>query len=172
MTNIGRVGIVLRGNYNSASTYETLDTVSYQNGLYVAKQNVPAGIVPTNTTYWQNAVDGELVNVPTRILITENFTASDSLSYTGVNFTIPANKCFCVDVCAVFANSIPQEILVSQNSATDAPHLTWARSTTQMNVPLCGYSSEQITFYVSARYASAAINKILVRGWYLPYKEA
>lgn len=57
MTDIGRAGIVMKGDYNSASTYETLDAVSYQNGLYVAKQNVPAGIVPTNTTYWQCAVD-------------------------------------------------------------------------------------------------------------------
>lgn len=56
MTDIGRAGIVMKGDYNSASTYETLDAVSYQNGLYIAKTNVPAGIVPTNTTYWQLAV--------------------------------------------------------------------------------------------------------------------
>ena len=56
MTDIGRAGIVMKGDYNSASTYETLDAVSYQNGLYIAKQNVPAGTVPTNTTYWQKAV--------------------------------------------------------------------------------------------------------------------
>lgn len=57
MTDIGRAGMVTKGDYNSASTYETLDAVSYQNGLYVAKQNVPAGILPTNTTYWQSAID-------------------------------------------------------------------------------------------------------------------
>ena len=57
MTDIGRAGMVMKGDYNSASTYETLDAVSYANGLYVAKQNVPAGTVPTNTTYWQSAID-------------------------------------------------------------------------------------------------------------------
>ena len=41
MTDIGRAGMVMKGDYNSASTYETLDAVSYANGLYVAKQNVP-----------------------------------------------------------------------------------------------------------------------------------
>lgn len=57
MTNIGRVGIVMKGGYNSELSYEALDAVSYNNGLYVAKQDVPAGTVPTNTTYWQMAVD-------------------------------------------------------------------------------------------------------------------
>jgi hypothetical protein len=56
MTDIGRAGMVMKGDYNSASTYETLDAVSYSNALYVAKQNVPAGTVPTNTTYWQTAI--------------------------------------------------------------------------------------------------------------------
>ena len=55
-TDLGKVGMVMKGDYNSASTYETLDVVSYNNGLYVAKQNVPAGTAPTNTTYWQAAL--------------------------------------------------------------------------------------------------------------------
>lgn len=55
-TDLGKVGMVMKGDYNSASTYEALDVVSYNNGLYVAKQNVPAGTVPTNTTYWQKAI--------------------------------------------------------------------------------------------------------------------
>ena len=53
MTDIGRVGMVTKGDYNSASTYEVLDVLSYNGGLYIAKQNVPAGTTPTNTTYWQ-----------------------------------------------------------------------------------------------------------------------
>ncbi len=56
-TNLGRVGMVMKGTYNSASTYETLDAVTYNNGLYVAKQNVPAGTTPVNTSYWQPAID-------------------------------------------------------------------------------------------------------------------
>lgn len=56
MTDIGRAGIVMKGNYNSASTYETLDAVSYSLGLYIAKQNVPVNTPPTDTTYWQQAI--------------------------------------------------------------------------------------------------------------------
>lgn len=61
-TDLGKVGMVMKGNYNSASTYEALDAVSYNNGLYVAKQEVPAGTAPTNTTYWQPAIDPAALN--------------------------------------------------------------------------------------------------------------
>ena len=57
-TDVGKVGFRVRGDWSSASTYEVMDVVSYNNGLYVAKQNVPANTAPTNTTYWQTAVDG------------------------------------------------------------------------------------------------------------------
>lgn len=56
-TDIGKVGIVMKGNYNSESSYEVLDGVYYDNSTYIAKQAVPAGTAPTNTTYWQVAVD-------------------------------------------------------------------------------------------------------------------
>ena len=56
-TLVGKVGIVMKGDWNNASTYETLDAVSYSNGLYIAKQDVPANTAPTNTTYWQVATD-------------------------------------------------------------------------------------------------------------------
>ena len=56
-TLVGKVGIVLKGAYNSASTYEIMDAVLYNNGQYIAKQAVPANTPPTNTTYWQTALD-------------------------------------------------------------------------------------------------------------------
>ena len=56
-TLIGRVGIVDKGTWNSGSTYDTLDTITYNNSIYIAKQSTPAGTLPTNTTYWQLAMD-------------------------------------------------------------------------------------------------------------------
>ena len=56
-TDLGRVGILVKGDYNSASTYEVLDCVTYNGSLYLAKQSVPAGTAPTNTTYWNKSVD-------------------------------------------------------------------------------------------------------------------
>lgn len=56
-TDLGKVGMVTKGTWNSASTYEVLDVVSYNNGVYIAKQAVPANTLPTNTTYWQEALN-------------------------------------------------------------------------------------------------------------------
>lgn len=55
-TDLGKVGIRLRGAWNSAATYEILDMVTFQHGLYIAKSNVPANTAPTNTAYWEAAV--------------------------------------------------------------------------------------------------------------------
>ena len=56
-TLVGKVGIVMKGDWSSSPTYEALDAVSYNGGLYIAKQAVPANTAPTNTTYWQIATD-------------------------------------------------------------------------------------------------------------------
>ena len=56
-TDLGKVGIVMKGTWSSSATYEVLDAVSYNGGLYIAKQAVPANTLPTNTTYWQMATD-------------------------------------------------------------------------------------------------------------------
>lgn len=55
-TDLGKVGMVMKGDWNSSATYEALDAVTYNNGLYIAKQAVPANTTPTNTTYWQPGV--------------------------------------------------------------------------------------------------------------------
>lgn len=56
-TDLGKVGMRMRGDWNSSTAYEVLDAVSYAGGLYVAKQAVPANTAPTNTTYWQPAIN-------------------------------------------------------------------------------------------------------------------
>lgn len=61
-TNVGKVGIVMKGDWNSSATYEVLDAVSYPNGLYIAKQAVPANTAPTNTTYWQKAIESVVIH--------------------------------------------------------------------------------------------------------------
>lgn len=103
-TNVGKVGIVMKGTWSSSDTYEVLDAVTYSGSLYIAKQNVPAGTTPTNTTYWQLATDltakadkvsGAVTNhlaafdatgnlIDSEILVTESkrVTASFSLSNT------------------------------------------------------------------------------------------
>lgn len=55
-TDLGKVGIVMKGTWSSSATYEVLDAVFYNGDTYIAKQAVPANTVPTNTTYWQAAL--------------------------------------------------------------------------------------------------------------------
>lgn len=44
---------LLDGDWDSTKVYEPLTVVSYNFGSYTSKKPVPAGIVPTNTEYWQ-----------------------------------------------------------------------------------------------------------------------
>ena len=65
-TLIGRVGMVMKGAWDSSVAYDTLDGVYYtDNSTYVAKQPVPAGTLPTNTTYWQLALDASTLQPKT-----------------------------------------------------------------------------------------------------------
>ena len=84
-TDLGKVGIVMKGNYNSANTYEVLDAVSYNNGLYIAKQAVPANTLPTNTTYWQAAITPQLVLVEDTTGDTINVEKNITNSYVNSN---------------------------------------------------------------------------------------
>lgn len=56
--NLGRVGFVLKGDYDAKASYKKLDCVKYNLNSYGAKQDVPAGKLPTDTTYWMQLTDG------------------------------------------------------------------------------------------------------------------
>ena len=66
LTPEGRDGasVTARGEWEADGHYYYLDIVSYNGGSYLAKTDVPAGTLPTNTTYWQtvasNAKWGEI----------------------------------------------------------------------------------------------------------------
>lgn len=51
MANAGRVAIVPKGEYNSATAYKRLDLVRYNNAVYVAKK-ANTGVSPTKTDTW------------------------------------------------------------------------------------------------------------------------
>lgn len=77
-TLVGKVGMVMKGDWSSSATYEALDAVSYNNGMYIAKQDVPANTAPTNTTYWQSAIDtSRFVNIAEK-----NVANADYIEFT------------------------------------------------------------------------------------------
>ena len=52
----GKVAITPKGEWNSVSTYEKLDAVSHNNGLYIAKK-ASSGIIPEDGDVWMLAVE-------------------------------------------------------------------------------------------------------------------
>ena len=61
--NLGRVAYVEKGAYDGGTTYQKKDVVSYNNGSYVYIADVSAaGIVPTDTAYWQPMINPEAMN--------------------------------------------------------------------------------------------------------------
>lgn len=54
----GRVAIVPKGDWRADATYKRLDAVTYNNTLYFAKKEVPAGTATSNTEYWSKSIVG------------------------------------------------------------------------------------------------------------------
>lgn len=54
----GRVAIVPKGEWSANATYKRLDAVTYNNTLYFAKKEVPAGTATSNTEYWSKSIAG------------------------------------------------------------------------------------------------------------------
>lgn len=84
-TDLGKVGMRMRGDWSSSSTYEVMDVVSYNGGLYIAKQAVPANTLPTNTTYWMLGVKNTISQVT-------GYSLSDDSYATGLS-SIKVYRC-------------------------------------------------------------------------------
>lgn len=62
----GRVAIVPKGNWSANATYKRLDAVTYNNTLYFAKKEVPAGTATSNTEYWSKSIVGGVGAIATK----------------------------------------------------------------------------------------------------------
>ena len=81
--NLGRIGIVPKGEWNNIFTYNRLDLVAYAGGGYVSLVDDNNNKLPTDTAYWlQISEKGETGNIDNL----EDWHISDALGYT------PANK--------------------------------------------------------------------------------
>lgn len=61
----GRVAIVPKGDWSADVTYKRLDAVTYNNTLYFAKKEVPAGTATSNTEYWSKSIVGSASAIAT-----------------------------------------------------------------------------------------------------------
>lgn len=62
----GRVAIVPKGDWSADATYKRLDAVTYNNTLYFAKKEVPAGTATSNTEYWSRSIVGGVGAIATK----------------------------------------------------------------------------------------------------------
>ena len=114
-TDLGKVGMRMRGDWSSSATYEVLDAVSYSGGLYVAKQAVPANTAPTNTTYWQAAIypKGAAVDISSAFTLPDD----SALATSSVQAFLYGNLVeFSIGGTFKEANSIQNKLLYSIDS--------------------------------------------------------
>lgn len=62
----GRVAIVPKGVWSANAAYKRLDAVTYNNTLYFAKKEVPAGTATSNTEYWSKSIVGGVGAIATK----------------------------------------------------------------------------------------------------------
>lgn len=99
-----------------------------------------------------------------------NSTTANAMRYTGVSFTIPANSYFVISARATYLGAKPLNIAINDSSTNaNANMATGAYSDVMCTCSFASYTSNAITFYVWARYATASANAgtIYIDGWYI-----
>ncbi len=73
---------VFDGDWDNTKSYEALTIVQYGNNTYTSKQPVPAGTLPTNTTYWAltGNYNGQISNIMNLIGNTQLDTSDQTLT--------------------------------------------------------------------------------------------
>jgi hypothetical protein len=56
--NLGKIKPLWRGDYSPSEIYRPLDQLKYSSNIYICKLQTTAGILPTNTTYFEPSVSG------------------------------------------------------------------------------------------------------------------
>ena len=116
-TDLGKVGMRMRGDWDSSTAYEVLDAVSYLGSLYIAKENVPENTTPTNTTYWQQALDAGYPKTAIEVSGAEGWTVASNNSYR------IGNVCY-IDIVLQTSNSITDRTPCCTVGSNAAPAAT------------------------------------------------
>lgn len=57
---LGKIGMKAKGAWENITDYKELDIVTYNNKIYIAKENIPASLsTPENNTKWDLLLDGD-----------------------------------------------------------------------------------------------------------------
>jgi hypothetical protein len=114
----GRVLLIFKGDYESATTYKPLDVVIYGVNSYVCLLQ-STGNVPTNTTYWQILAKGISNMSPEAIGIGYGLSQNSGASKTATlaDYTLTINGI----VAVTFAEDVPANATLNINSQGAKP---------------------------------------------------
>ena len=112
------------------------------------------------------AINALNVSLMKKVSATGAFTSSTSQAYTGVSITIPKCRFFILFVKADFAYSAPEVVSICPNSSSYSELVSNARGEHNATVILVGSTNAETTYYVWARYKSAARNEASATAYY------
>lgn len=95
-----------------------------------------------------------------------NIQAANEYVYTGLSFTVPKNTLFIFTARANYNNSEPLGISITES---DLNHVVSTIIASSEKYPttltyICDRSSEDITYYIWAKYKFTGTNKIIIYG--------
>lgn len=150
----GRVAIVPKGDWSANATYKRLDAVTYNNTLYFAKKEVPAGTVTSNTEYWSKSIVGGASAIATKedagivkpdgksMSVDENGTLSINLDGTTITLDEAKNVIKLADTLKEkIGSALQPESIVNNQVTTEAGFALDAR---QANPNLDGTLAKQV----------------------------
>lgn len=150
----GRVAIVPKGDWSADATYKRLDAVTYNNTLYFAKKEVPAGTATSNTEYWSKSIvggasaiatteDAGIVKPADGLLIAEDGTLKVSIDGTTLTMDQVNNVIKLADTLKEKINgAFPAANVVNNQITTETGYALDAR---QANPNIDGTLAKQIS---------------------------
>lgn len=105
---------------------------------------------------------------PTTVNTTTTKAMSTSWAYTGVYFTIPQNSVYAYRVQGSYWYGRPYGICLSNSSTSMETHRQFAYSIDSSSTTMAGFTADELTVYVWAKYENATNNNIYIRGWHMP----
>ena len=136
----GRVAIVPKGDWSADATYKRLDAVTYNNTLYFAKKDVPAGTATSNTEYWSRSIVGGAGAIATKedagivkpdgksVSVDESGTLSINLDGTTITLDEAKNVIKLADTLKEKINgAFPAANLINNLTTTEAGFGLYAR---------------------------------------------
>lgn len=109
----GRVAIVPKGDWSADATYKRLDAVTYNNTLYFAKKDVPAGTETSNTEYWSKSIVGSPVIVDDALSPTSTNPVQNKVIKEYVDKEVSENVDFSTSTSKILNGTVEAPLVLS-----------------------------------------------------------